>query len=334
MKKLQLQNISIGYKTQNKSKVLVSGASLTLTPDKVTAILGKNGTGKSTLLNSILGLQTLLDGEISINSTSITNYNRKNLAKQISLVLPKQNHLENITANSFISLGRYPYSSLLGKENNTNHELIVNTKKVLGILHLDGRLLNTLSDGEAQKVAIARAIVQDTPFILLDEPTAFLDIPSKLEIMHLLRDISKKNKKGILFTTHDFELATPIADEFWIIHNNEIIDGLPEDLITNGKLQKVFEKNQIKLNPDKGHFELNYEGISTIPVNIKGSHTTGKGVWLKNALLKNGYKPSDNESEITISLNNECYTVYFADTKVECSSIQEVLIACKKISEH
>ncbi len=214
---LTAQNMSIGYNAANNVAPVYTGISFSAAEGDMIALLGVNGIGKSTLLRTIAGLQMRTGGRLELNGMDVHAISVAERARQISIVLTERIFIDNITVKDFIALGRTPYTGWLGRLSKTDEEEIEKVIQVMKIEKLQNRLFNRLSDGEKQKAIIARALCQQTPVIILDEPTAFLDFRSKREILDILKSISADLKKTIIFSTHDIEASLEYCDKFWIM---------------------------------------------------------------------------------------------------------------------
>ena len=194
MESVVLHNLSIGYLTKGNEKVVASGLNATINNGELTCLLGRNGIGKSTLLRTLSAFQPALEGEIVISSTqppsSITSLTDKQLSRLIGIVLTEKPDVQNMTIEELVGMGRSPYTGFWGTLDDEDKKIVGEAIQLVGIENLQGRMVHTLSDGERQKVMIAKALAQQTPIIYLDEPTAFLDFPSKVETMQLLRRLS------------------------------------------------------------------------------------------------------------------------------------------------
>lgn len=242
MKKIiEISNLSIGY----NDKTLLKDINISITKNKMIALIGRNGTGKSTLLRTMAGLQPSLSGKFEINSKNFFELPTQEKAKLISWVATKNASIGDITVNDFISFGRYPYTNWLGIESSRDNEIINNTITLCGLEAFNNRNYLTLSDGEKQTVNIARAIAQDTPLIILDEPTAHLDLINKVEILKLLKSLVKNHDKSIIFSTHQIEYAMQICDEIWVIQENGIHSYTPSEIIDHGVIENVFNSNHL-----------------------------------------------------------------------------------------
>jgi iron complex transport system ATP-binding protein len=299
---LHTSALAIGYKAgKGTSKVIAGPLNLELHAGQLVCLLGPNGCGKSTLLRTISGLQQPLKGEIILDGAALNKLKPAQIAKKISLVLTDNVRAGNLDVYSLISLGRYPYSGWLGILTEQDKLIIEQAIKATDTGAFIGRKMDSLSDGECQKVMLARAMAQDTPLIILDEPTAHLDLPSRIQLMRLLHQLAKETNKAILLSTHELDLALQVADQIWLMSNGGQLDaGLPEELVLNGAFQHAFEKDGIVFDAASGTFNIHYAGKRDIKV-------TGEGVaafWTKKALVRNGFSISsaaDHTLKVSIS---------------------------------
>ena len=264
----------------------------------MTCLLGANGVGKSTLLRTLSAFQPKLSGEIRIQGKEIGSYTDKQLSKVISVVLTEKCDIRNMTSVELIGLGRSPYTGFWGTLSKEDKEVVDHAINLVGISHLAHRMVHTLSDGERQKVMIAKALSQETPVIFLDEPTAFLDFPSKVEMMQLLHQLSRQTDKTIFLSTHDLELALQIADKIWLMDKaNGVTIGTPEDLSLDGTLSSFFARKGIVFDLETGLFRVNNEYTSQIRIVGHGQ----KYAMVRKALQRNGILANRNvESDVYI----------------------------------
>lgn len=252
VKLIRVKDLSVGY----DKKVVLKNLDLEIPWGKLTCLLGPNGSGKSTLIRSLATIQKPLGGSVSIEERNIQEIPKKELATKLSLVLTSSLVPGNMTVYSLVSTGRFPYTGLLGKLSQKDEEVVKEALELAGALQFADRHVGELSDGERQKVMIARALAQDTPIIFLDEPTAHLDPPNRLEIFNLLERLSSEHQKTILVSTHEIDLALTHADRLWLVSDKQTIQaGLPEDLVLNGALENAFGNRSLTFNYDKGRFE-------------------------------------------------------------------------------
>lgn len=265
---------------------------------ELTCLLGANGVGKSTLLRTLSAFQPKLSGEIRIQGKEIGSYTDKQLSKVISVVLTEKCDIRNMTSVELIGLGRSPYTGFWGTLSKEDKEVVDHAINLVGISHLAHRMVHTLSDGERQKVMIAKALSQETPVIFLDEPTAFLDFPSKVEMMQLLHQLSRQTDKTIFLSTHDLELALQIADKIWLMDKaNGVTIGTPEDLSLDGTLSSFFARKGIVFDLETGLFRVNNEYTSQIRIVGHGQ----KYAMVRKALQRNGILANRNvESDVYI----------------------------------
>ena len=214
---IRLTGLSIGYRGKHSVKCVADDISQAIHSGELTCLLGENGAGKSTLLRTLSGFLSPLAGEISILGRPLSSYKERELATVIGVVLTEKNNLQNMTVRELVGMGRSPYTGFWGRLSADDRRKVDDALSLVGIAALSNRMVQTLSDGERQKVMIAKALAQETPIIFLDEPTAFLDYPSKVEILHLLHRLSREMHKTIFLSTHDLELALQIADRLWLM---------------------------------------------------------------------------------------------------------------------
>ncbi|WP_368411508.1 ABC transporter ATP-binding protein [Cellulophaga sp. 3_MG-2023] len=223
---------------------------------ELTAIVGVNGIGKSTLLRTLGKVQPKLNGSISIDNIEISDYKPEHLAAKISVVLTEKIASKNLTVLEVIALGRQPYTNWIGTLTNTDKDKITEAISLVQIEELQHKKCYELSDGQLQKVMIARALAQDTSIILLDEPTSHLDLYHKATILKLLKNIAHKTKKTILFTTHEIEVALQLCDKILILDKNTSHFGTPKDLIAAKKFNALFPKDTIVFDENTASFKV------------------------------------------------------------------------------
>ena len=206
---IRLSHLSVGY---SPSLPVVSDINAVVRSGQLTCLTGENGIGKSTLLKTLTGFLPKLGGELLLDGREVGTFSQRELARQVSIVLTQKPDVQNLTVEEVIGLGRSPYTGFFGRFHDADRTVIADALASVGIEPLRHRMIQTLSDGERQKVMIAKALAQQTPVILLDEPTAFLDFPSKAETFRLLQRMAHDRDKLILLSTHDLERAVRFAD--------------------------------------------------------------------------------------------------------------------------
>ena len=236
---IRIQDLSIGYRTKHSVKCVAEGISDSICSGELTCLLGENGAGKSTLLRTLSGFLPPISGEVFILGKSLSDYKERELATVIGVVLTERTNLQNMTVEELVGMGRSPYTGFWGRLSAEDRAKVGEALDMVGIAGLRERLVQTLSDGERQKVMIAKALAQETPIIFLDEPTAFLDYPSKVEILRLLGRLSHDMGKTIFLSTHDLELALRVADRVWLMsRQGRLQTGLPENLVIDPETGK------------------------------------------------------------------------------------------------
>ena len=243
---VRLEDLTIGYQKKGSVKTVASGINAAIRQGELTCLIGANGVGKSTLLRTLSGFQPKLSGKVVTADHEIDDYTPKELSRVIGVVLTEKPDVRNMTVRELVSLGRSPYTGFWGTNSKEDLRIVDESLQLVGVSGLSSRLVDTLSDGERQKVMIAKALAQQTPVIYLDEPTAFLDFPSKVEVMLLLRRISREQQKTVFLSTHDLELALQIADRIWLMDaTNGISIGTPHELGEAGVLKQFVERQGI-----------------------------------------------------------------------------------------
>ncbi len=247
---LELDNLSIGYFHKKKEQIILKNITVSVMYAKFIALVGKNGIGKSTLLRSISKTQPILNGTIKIQDKNIQNLSSLELSKQLSIVLSERIPPSNFTVYEIIALGRQVYTNWIGKLTKKDIQIIDNVIDLCGIKHLKSKKIDELSDGQYQKVMIARAIAQDTAIILLDEPTAHLDIESKIEIFHLLHKLVISQQKTILISSHEIQLCLKYVDDLWILSKDSFIAKPKKIVIEQQLLNNVFSSKYVKFDAE------------------------------------------------------------------------------------
>lgn len=253
---LETKNLSIGYATKKRSTPISKSINLCLKKGQLVGLVGANGIGKSTLLRTITGVQKPLEGEISINSKKLMAYSPIELAKQLSLVLTEPIASKNLTVFELVALGRQPYTNWIGSLSQEDIDMTHKALKQVHIEALKSKKCFELSDGQLQKVMIARALAQDTAIIILDEPTSHLDLHHKAYILKLLQKLTKDTGKTILFSSHEIDLAIQLCDTMIVMSKEGVISDEPCNLITKGVFNQLFPEDLIVFDAHKGTFRI------------------------------------------------------------------------------
>ncbi len=253
---LKVKNLSIGYKSKKQETVIAKNISFSLNKGEITAIVGINGIGKSTLLRTIANIQPKLSGSILIKNKELSNYTPLDLATKISLVLTESIATKNLTVAELIALGRQPYTNWLGTLTDTDKAKTKEAIELVEISDLQDKRCFELSDGQLQRVMIARALAQDTQIILLDEPTSHLDLYHKVQILKLLKNIAHKTNKTILFTTHEIAIAIQLCDKICILNTEESFFDSPCNIIEQHHFEKLFPTDTIQFDTGTASFKV------------------------------------------------------------------------------
>lgn len=243
-------DLTIGY----KSKTLFSNLNFELQTGILTSLLGSNGTGKSTLLKTIAGLLDKKSGTLYINNDNVDGITTSNFSKLVSIVLTNEYVNKELTVYELVKLGRQPYTNWLDKLTNEDEVLIKKTLNDCEITDLQNQKLYQLSDGQLQRSFIARAVVQNTPFIFLDEPSTHLDLYHKVQLFKLLKKLCTENKKCILFSTHDLDLALQLSDKIMLLKNNIFYHNSTSNLINEGVFNRFFDTDDIVFDKERKQF--------------------------------------------------------------------------------
>jgi len=321
---LTLDSLKIGYVSGKREKILLPPIKASANKGELIAVIGKNGIGKSTLLRTIAGLQVPLGGKIFYSGKNIHEYSRIDLAQKVGYISTEIVKVSNMTVYDLVSIGRFPHTNWLGKVDQRNHDAIMDALGKTGLSEFRNRFVAELSDGERQRTMIARILAQDTGLMVMDEPTAFLDIGSKYEILHLMHLLSNRNDKTIIFSTHDLHMAVSQADKIWLILDNELIEGAPEDLMIQGAFDHLFDSSPVNFNSDNGVFSFRSEEMGSI-------YLEGKGIlrhWTEKAVNRAGFSVSEKITTpyiIVPSEKNKMWRLSGLDTFHEFGSIYELI---------
>ena len=293
---IELNNLTTGYNTKKGPKAIASGLNATLESGEMTCLLGPNGAGKSTLLRTLAAFQPTLGGTVTVMGRELGQYTSKELAQVVSVVLTDNSDIKNMNAEEVVAMGRSPYTGFWGKLNEKDKTIVKKCLHWVGIEDLADRKMQTLSDGERQKVMIAKAIAQETPVILLDEPTAYLDYPSKIAMMLLLHRLAKALKKTVFMSTHDLEHALQVADQVWLLDKElGLTAGLPEDLSLDGSIERYFSRKDMQYDRESCTFSIIHETARDLIV--EGNPETLAYRLFYKALVRNGIRPVTRQEE-------------------------------------
>lgn len=283
---VQTTGLSIGYSGPGR-RMIASSLEMSLRAGRMVCILGPNGCGKTTLLRTIAGLLPALDGEVLFRGRSIRSLSRSEMARERSVVLTRHAGVGMLRVREVVSLGRLPYADWLGRLGTGDMDSAERAMETTGCVELADRRMSELSDGERQRAFIARAMAQETPCMLLDEPTAFLDLPRRVEIVRLLLKLARSCRRAIALSTHDLDLALQTADEIWLLaRDGRVFVGLPEELVLDGSFGQVFGTEGVQFDRASGRFvwpEGNGDRVRVLGEGLEA-------FWTAHALRRMGFR--------------------------------------------
>lgn len=245
---IELRDLAIGYGRGRDRRVVAGGINATVMRGRLTCLVGSNGVGKSTLLRTLAAFQPKLGGSIMMGGRDIAEYSRLELSRLVGVVLTERPPARSLTVEQMVGMGRSPYTGFFGKLTDADRRIVAESLSMAGISKLSGRMMETLSDGERQKVMTAKALAQQTSVVYLDEPTAFLDYGSKVSTMQLLRRLCHEEQKTIFLSTHDVEIALQTADILWVMTGEGITTGTPRELADDGTLGRFINRPGLRFD--------------------------------------------------------------------------------------
>lgn len=326
---IRLRDLSIGYPDKHNTKRVAEHLNASIHSGELTCLLGTNGVGKSTLLRTLSAFQPPLGGTIDLLDRPLSTYDDRQLATVIGVVLTEKSDIRNMTVEELVGLGRSPYTGFWGTLKEGDRRIVHEAIARVRIEPLTQRMVHTLSDGERQKVMIAKALAQETPIIFLDEPTAFLDFPSKVEVMQLLHNLTHTLQKTVFMSTHDLELALQIADKIWLMdRTNGIAIGTPEDLSLEGKLSSFFSRKGITYDTETGFFRIDTDYRREIHLHGHGS----RYAMVRKALQRNGIRADRHVADDSLHIDTtgsagEPFVIHRADGSTQSATNIEALLS-------
>ena len=290
---LRLEGLTVGYHiNKHTTREVLSNLNVELRQGELICMLGANGAGKSTLLRTISGVQHPLAGSVKINGRDVNEYGRRELSQLISLVYTDNTLAGGLTVEELVGLGRQPYTGFFGRLSEDDHHIVSEAIAAVGLTHKAADYVSCLSDGERQKAMIARALAQETPIIILDEPTAFLDVASRIETMKLLHNLAFNNSKAIILSSHDISQSLMLASRLWLITGDgQLIDGVTEDLVLDGALNRLFPDRDVTFDPTIGDFFASTDSHRVVKLACDEPLLC---LWLTNALNRNNIITTDD----------------------------------------
>lgn len=295
---LSFDSLKIGYTSGKKAKPLLPPLKASCVAGELIAVIGKNGIGKSTLLKTITGLHPMISGKILIDDHDLKDYSRLQLSAKVGYISTETVKVSNMKVYDLVSLGRFPHTNWFGAIDSLNHNAVMDALMKTGMTDFINRKITELSDGERQRAMIAMVLAQDAIIMIMDEPTAFLDISNKYEVIHLMRDLAQRRNKTIIYSTHDFNTAINQADKIWFITEGGLIEGAPEDIMIRGSFKALFDESKVIFNTADGSFSIRNEFRGSITIKGEGINR----YWTEKALARAGYSVTDSKSMMTVEV--------------------------------
>jgi iron complex transport system ATP-binding protein len=293
---LSFKDLEIGFTSGKLRHVLLPPLNGSAGKGELIAVIGKNGIGKSTFLRTFAGLQALLAGELIIDGKSVAKFSRMQLSAKIGYISTEIIKVSNMKVYDLVSLGRFPHTNWLGRIDTADHNVIIEAISKTGMSEFMNRPITELSDGERQRAMVAMVLAQDAGIMVMDEPTAFLDISSKFELIQLMHELTRSKEKTIIFSTHDLTTAVSQADKIWLLKEQGLIEGAPEDLMLEGAFKTLFDDKKVQFNSSDGSFTIRNDEKGKIIVRGEGE----KKYWTEKALLRAGYAVVESESTVEV----------------------------------
>lgn len=330
---LLTSDLEIGFVLNNhKKKIVYSDINVSAAKGELVALIGQNGIGKSTLLRTLANLQKSLSGEILIKGAEINEFKRIEAARIISFVSTEPVRIANLKVFDLVALGRFPHTNWAGRLKQRDRKLVQEAIMLVGLEGFEQKSVSEISDGERQRAMIARTLAQETGIMILDEPTAFLDLPGKYEIIQILNDLASNTGKTIIFSTHDLNIAMHRADKIWLMLPHEIVSGAPEDLVLNNRFADIFKNSVLKFDVRRGDFLMPMDISGEI--GLKGKGLTG--LWTQKALERIGLKVAEaGKQEYIVTVNEKDGVIQWClktgDKKNEFDSIYQLSLFLKSL---
>jgi len=292
---ITINNLTIGYRKRSSDDILLSQVSSEIHAGELIAVIGRNGTGKSTLIRTLSGLHEPLGGSIMIDGNDHKSFTVVERAKKISFVSTEIVQLNHMRVFELVALGRHPYTGWLGNLNSADRKIISKAIDSVGLQSKAEEFMSQISDGERQRAMIARALAQDTSILLLDEPTAFLDILHRHELVHLLYSLTRKENKTIIFSSHDLQIAMNVADRIWLLNEKEMIQGAPEDVMLSRHLSMIYDGENYQF--DEKNINLTLKRESSGKIGLSGDENRYKDLTIK-AMERVGWEVTTDQDII------------------------------------
>lgn len=322
---LKTEDLRIGYRRRRKSDLVVAdGINLALYAGEMVCLLGSNGAGKSTLLRTLAALQPPLAGSVMLDGVNIHSLSAEARARQMSIVLTERPNAGLLSGYALVALGRHPYTGLSGRLSEADEKIVRWAVSAVGAENIAVQTVSEMSDGQRQKIMIARALAQEPDLILLDEPTAFLDLPHRVDVLHLLKGLARQSGQAILLSTHDLDLALRNADKLWLMADDQLFVGTPEDLVLSGAFEQAFDNNTTRFDIHSGAFRQ--EIVPRGSISVRGMEPYN--LWTRRALEREGFY-IDDRAPVRVDIVTDSVPTYWqlsmGDHASSCDSIEALL---------
>jgi iron complex transport system ATP-binding protein len=322
---VQTERLTIGYR-QRAQKVIAADLSLSLADGELVCLIGPNGAGKTTLIRTLAGMQKPLSGRVMLRGQDISQLTPIALARMLSVVLTDRIDPGMLTAREVVALGRHPHTGWGARLTDRDHAAVEDAIATVDGRALADRQFRDLSDGERQKIMIARALAQSPSLLILDEPTAFLDLPRRIEVMRVLRKLASERGVAVLVSTHDLDLALRSADRLWLIHpGGALTVGAPEDLVLEGSIADAFRSAGAVFDMESAAFTLTPSGAAST-VTLRGSDPL-RLLWTRRALERAGFQVTDkdNVSSVVVTVGRDDWSAVDSEHVFHCNSLYDLL---------
>jgi len=320
---IELKQLSVGYEQPGTAPLeILTGVNLTAAPGEMVALIGGNGIGKSTLLRTLAGFQPWFAGDIQIGGRSLNVLHPKEVARIMSFVSTENIRVPNLSVFDLVAYGRFPYTNWIGMLQPNDRSVILEAIRNVGLQGFENRPVMHISDGERQRAMIARALAQDTPVIILDEPTAYLDVSNKYEIFHLLQILANEKKKTVVLSTHDLNIALREVDKLWIVTENGNYEGAPEDAVLTGWLNQLFGNKHVEFDEKEGEFFFKKEFREKVKAEGEGLPL----MWTLRALNRKGYQiVMQAQPDFRIEVKSDKWLLHRNNETAKFDSIYQLL---------
>ncbi len=326
-------NLAVGYAVPRKPPiVIVDNITVNLTAGELVCLIGPNGAGKSTLMRTLAGMQPALGGVIRLIGDDLKTLQPRELARRLSIVLTERVDVGMLSAYTLVALGRYPYTGWMGDLKPEDEAVVQQAIVAVGAADLIERHVGELSDGERQKIMIARALAQEPAVMLLDEPTAYLDLPRRAELMTMLRRLARESGRVILLSTHDLDLALRNADRIWLLPKGGSLHvGAPEDLVLSGAFEAAFKSEGVQFDAYSGSFRSMVDAAGMVDLYGEGLPT----LWTQRALEREGFcvvrEGTDSTVRVSVSRINDVthWTIRIDQEEQVCHSLYDMITLLK-----